>query len=236
MTPIQSSGFYSKKGFIVLSITFILIVGFSIQLIIPHDGSVFIMQFLVLVLVYLTTRVRRTGLSEIGFTSPVNIKQTILYSLLYTVLIFFIFRIGLEPILENITGEERDLSRFDFLKHNFGAVGQTLVMIWISAAFFEEVFFRGYLIKYISLLFNKTQLGWVIGIIISSIFFAFVHQYQGISGILLTGLAAVFLGYVYYRHQDNLWIPIIAHGLTDTSAVLLYYFDVYEEVTRIIFS
>jgi membrane protease YdiL (CAAX protease family) len=109
-------------------------------------------------------------------------------------------------------------------------------MLWITAAFFEEVMFRGFLITNVEQILGNRKGSWIVGLIVSSLIFALVHGYQGVSGVVLTGVAALFLGLIFLFHGRNLWIPIFTHGLTDSSAAFLFYFDTYDQVTGVIFS
>ena len=75
----------------------------------------------------------------------------------------------------------------------------------------------------------------VITLELSAGYFALLHSYQGITGILYTGLAAVFLSAIYVGHGRNLWIPIIAHGLHDTSGMFFLFLGSYNRVVHFLF-
>lgn len=59
--------------------------------------------------------------------------------------------------------------------------------------------------------------------------FAFGHYYQGVTGMVDTGIFALILGGLYLYTGKNLWIPILAHGVNDTIGFLLIYFNRYPE-------
>jgi membrane protease YdiL (CAAX protease family) len=211
-------------------------VGFGVPQLIQSEAGGFISMILLLAIIFFSGWLKGTGLREIGLNRPESWPRSLLLGLLYALVIFLLFRIALEPILENLTGVERDLSRFDYLKGNLGALANTLVMLWITAAFFEEVMFRGFLITNVEQILGNRKGSWIVGLIVSSLIFALVHGYQGVSGVVLTGVAALFLGLIFLFHGRNLWIPIFTHGLTDSSAAFLFYFDTYDQVTGVIFS
>ncbi len=211
-------------------------IGFIPLLFISGDAGGFVSVAIVLLSIFLVGWLQGTPPGErIGLKKPGSWFRTIALGFLYALIIFLVFRVLIEPLLENITGSERDLSRFDYLKGNISETLTTIGILWITAAFFEEVFFRGFLINYISRLFNTKRVGDIIAVIVSSAFFALAHGYQGISGVILTGLAGLFFAYIFLRHRDNLWVVIFAHGFTDTSGALLVYFDWYEKVTSFLF-
>ncbi len=65
---------------------------------------------------------------------------------------------------------------------------------------------------------------WTIAIILSSMMFGIVHGYQGISGMITTGIVGLILGHAYYRNQNNLMVGILAHGIYDTYGLTMIYF------------
>lgn len=226
----------SDRGPAVAGIFFMLVmlIGFGVPMLIPSETGGFLSMALLLAVVFLYTWFNRSGLRGLGLGRPRSWSRTLSLGVLYSVIIFLVFRIGLGPLLENLTGNERDLSRFDYLKGDLPALANTIIMLWFTAAFFEEVLFRGFLITNIEQLLGNRKRGWIVGLLVSSVLFALVHSYQGISGVLLTGSAAVFLGLIFLLHERNLWIPIIAHGITDTSGAVLVYFDIYDNVTSVL--
>jgi hypothetical protein len=71
---------------------------------------------------------------------------------------------------------------------------------------------------------------WIAAIVVSSVVFGLLHMYQGLSGMIATGLTGLVLGWLYLATGRNLWAPIIAHGVMDTSGFLMIYFGVYPGV------
>ncbi len=63
----------------------------------------------------------------------------------------------------------------------------------------------------------------MIGLVYTSIVFGLVHFYQGLGGILGVGFVGLVYGIVYLVSGRNLWVTIIAHGLTGTSYFILLY-------------
>lgn len=222
-----------KMAIIYLLLTFLL--GFGVPALIPSEAGIMLSNVGILVIIFGAGYLKGTGTKDIGLIAPRSWSKTISLGLLYSLVIFLVFRITIGPLLEIMTGEERDLSRFDYLVGNTPALFQTILMLWIMAGFIEEVVFRGFMISNTAAIFKNSKTGWYIGVAFSSFLFAVVHGYQGISGILLTGLAGLFFGLLFLKHKNNLWILVIAHGVTDMSAAILIYFDVYEEVSSFLF-
>jgi len=57
--------------------------------------------------------------------------------------------------------------------------------------------------------------------------FGIVHAYQGVSGMITTGLTGVVFGATYLASGRNLWAAIVAHGTLDTAGFLMMYAGVY---------
>ena len=53
-----------------------------------------------------------------------------------------------------------------------------------------------------------------------TVLFGFGHSYQGLTGMIDTGIHGLLLGALYLASGRNLWACIIAHGVTDTVALI----------------
>ena len=127
-------------------------------------------------------------------------------------------------ILRNIEGEAPDISNVEPIKASLSQLIMWLTVAWTTAAFGEEIIWRGFLIGQLAKIFNETRTGWIISLIISSVFFGLLHAQQGLSGVILTGVVGLVLGSAYLIFRNNLWVSIIAHGLTNSISFLMLYF------------
>ena len=98
-----------------------------------------------------------------------------------------------------------------------------LIAIWTVVAFGEEMLFRGYVLNRVAEVFNRTKLGWTVGLLVSSVLFGLMHFYQGYFAVLISFLIGLAFGIAYIRLGFNLWVPIFAHGIYDTIFVLTHY-------------
>lgn len=93
-------------------------------------------------------------------------------------------------------------------------------MIWIllaiSAGVCEEVVFRGWLLKTL----HGFGLGGATLILAGAALFGLAHAYQGITGMVVTGLAGAFFCAVYVR-TGSLLVPILLHILVDVRFAFL---------------
>ena len=97
-----------------------------------------------------------------------------------------------------------------------------VVVAWLSAALGEELLWRGFLMDRLS------RLPGLVGrtgpvLLIHAVFFSLTHAYQGLGGVIITGMAGLLLGWLRLRMGGNLWAAIIAHGLVDTTMLSLAY-------------
>jgi membrane protease YdiL (CAAX protease family) len=92
-----------------------------------------------------------------------------------------------------------------------------LVIVWTAAAFGEEMFFRGYLITRLQNLFSDIKFGNVLAVITPALLFGLAHiYYQGLRGLVITGLIGLAFGTMFLLFKRNLWPLILWHGVIDT--------------------
>lgn len=92
-----------------------------------------------------------------------------------------------------------------------------LTIVWTAAAFGEEMFFRGYLITRLQLLFSEAWLGSVLAVVIPALIFGYGHfYYQGLRGAVVTAGIGLAFGTMFLVFRRNLWPLILLHGVIDT--------------------
>jgi membrane protease YdiL (CAAX protease family) len=91
---------------------------------------------------------------------------------------------------------------------------------WLASggAIQEELLYRAFLFYYLGTHFPDLSV-WMI-ILISSAVFGLGHLYQGVKGILLTGLAGVLVAGLYVA-SGNLILPILLHALLNLRILFL---------------
>jgi len=155
-----------------------------------------------------------------GFNKP--IVKGILFSLICTLPMFIGFAIV-----------------FDF--NTQITINKVLISI-IAAAFFEELFFRGFLFGQ---LYRFTKIGFIPSVVIGAFLFAAIHLYQSeelstlIGVFFVTLIGAVLFAWVYIEWNNNLWIPIFLHLFMNLSWELFSVSDnafggMYSNIFRII--
>jgi membrane protease YdiL (CAAX protease family) len=92
-----------------------------------------------------------------------------------------------------------------------------LGIVWVSAAFGEEMFFRGYLVTRLKEALPRSRLSTIIAVLIPALIFGYGHyHYQGIRGFVMTGLIGLAFGISFLLLKKRLWPIILVHGVVDS--------------------
>ncbi len=86
------------------------------------------------------------------------------------------------------------------------------VPVSITAGICEEVLYRGFLIRYLS--DGPWHFGLWVALAIACLSFGLAHGYQGVSGIIGTGLLGAVLAIIFFS-TGSLWLPMAVHAILD---------------------
>ena len=176
-----------------------------------------------LVLGWISLRLRHQTWRGLGMTAPRNWPRALLFGLIAGCFMEAIELFVTQPILVHFFHQPPDLSAFDELHNHLGMLALALALIWTLAAFGEELVWRGYILNRVAELFGGGRGSLAIAAIVSSLVFGLAHYDQGITGIAENVIDGGMLAYLYLVSGRNLWVPILAHGITDSvDSVLLY--------------
>lgn len=216
------SGFIHSKWMILIELflAMFFLFGANIWGFIPVSETPFI-----IILAWISLSIRGLKWSSIGLSKQENWLKTILIALAIAFGIQLLSSFVSEPLMTKITGKGTDFSDFESITGNLSAFGIYLILIWTLAAFGEEISYRGFILNRLVELGNSTKTAWIIGIFSHAALFGLGHFYQGLTGIVDTGMTALILGTVYYFSRKNLWICILAHGFSNTIGLIIIYFD-----------
>lgn len=174
-------------------------------------------------LAWISLAVRRVGWRSVGLTRPASWGRTFAISLGTAIALQAVSLWITEPLATRITGKPPDLSEFRSLIHNTTLFLVGLAAVWVLAAFGEEMVHRGYLMNRVADLFAGSRAGWAVSWIAVGVAFGFGHLYQGPSGVIDSTITGFVLGGLYLASGRNLWPVILAHGLSDTLALVMVY-------------
>jgi uncharacterized protein len=169
-------------------------------------------------------RWRGMGWKDVGFAWPSNWKAALLVGVLCGLFIEAFELFISQPLLARWMGKMPDLSNFTAVHGNLKVTLIYMLLIWMLAAFGEELVYRGYLMNRLAGLFRGTRVAWVASLlVISAVVFGCSHTGQGATGMLENIWDGLLLGAVYLASGRNLTAVIITHGVTDTVDLLLMY-------------
>lgn len=215
------------KAVLIIEILFFLIWRFSgwAPRPIPFGNPLFLL--LITVSFYIPLSVERRKWKSMGLSrGNLKIKYAgvaLLIGIALSVLGFLI----IIPGFEALTNTQFDKSFFEQLRGNPKLLRAAIAASIIYAGFGEEMIYRGILINRIVDLFDNTISARVLGVLGSTVIFAFAHSYQGIVGILSSGTIGLTLAILYLRCNRNLWMVIIAHATIDIVASILIYLNFF---------
>ncbi|BCY16667.1 hypothetical protein hrd7_05160 [Leptolinea sp. HRD-7] len=186
--------------------------------------DLFIPAVVIVALMVVSLIIRREHIRTMGFKRPKSWAKLVGF-VLAGVVILQLFDIGVAiPVLNRLTGTTIDYSGFRNLKGNVGLLVTFLLFTWTLAAFIEEIAFRGYLQKLLFGLFGSSLTGIILTIGISSLLFGLIHTEQGIIGVVVSAIDGIFFGWLKWKHDNNLWASILAHGLYNSLGLIIFFF------------
>lgn len=160
--------------------------------------------------------------SALGLRKPRSWPRLGLAALGYTVLSYLVAATMTVLATRVLGWPPIDISRVADLQGNVPALLGMLAISWSTAAFGEELLFRGFLQTRIERLLGAGRGAAIGAALLQGLLFGIGHAYQGMTGVLVTGALGVLLGLLYLRGR-NLWPLIIAHGLIDSLSMFALY-------------
>jgi len=174
---------------------------------------------LAILIIGITIWIRDDNFSNLGLSPPQDWVRTILWGLIFGILIQLAAVAFIEPLSERITKTVHDHDVLKNVKGNWKAFLQWMVVVWIFVVFLEEGIYRGFLMTEVSTLLGKGIWGLAANIIFTSVVFGLSHGYQNRCGIISTGFVGILLGCIFVWSDFNLWLVIFTHGFIDTVGI-----------------
>lgn len=150
--------------------------------------------------------------------------KTIIKSLLLATIIFIVFTFLIDPLLIKWLGEY-DLSSIDDIRGNLLGYIILMFVVWIFAAFGEEILFRGYYMKALAELLGNNKTAWISSAFIVSLYFGISHAYQGVIGVVSVFLWSFVISLIFSKNKNNLLLLVLIHGIYDTIGITLIYLN-----------
>ena len=161
-----------------------------------------------------------------GFKRPVSWLTSFIQSLFLATVIGLIVIYFIQPAIDYITQSPVDLTIFNPLVGNPQLLLHYIMIGWIVGGVSEELVFRGFLLNKI-INYIPGNSGIALAILLTSSLFGFLHNYQGISGQLTTGIVGAMLAAIYFLSGKRLVLTILTHGMINTISFLIIFFDLH---------
>lgn len=197
-----------------------IVIGHNVFHIVPNEVPILV----VLAILSMRLRSAKWAWSSLGFRRPVSWKRIFVIALGAAVLRIALDDFVVEPISAHFWPPAIAPSLANGLTGNFRMVLNYLPLIWGSAAFGEEIGYRGYLLNRAADAGGRGTRAWVVAVILVSVLFGYGHYYKGPAGIVSSGIAGLILAGAYLLSGKNLWTTILAHGMIDTFGLVALYF------------
>ncbi|KPK47507.1 MAG: hypothetical protein AMS22_16510 [Thiotrichales bacterium SG8_50] len=180
--------------------------------------------FFVFPFVWISLWLRKIGWKGVGLRRPPSWVRTLVLATLTGIGLQLLAIWLIDPLLVQLTGQPFDMSDLRRVPGNMPNLIAYIIIGWLLGAFLEEMVFRGYMINRFVDLFGNKQIGLTVGALVGSILFAIGHLNLGIASVVETFLFSLAYSALYLTAGRNLWLPIISHGIYNTTFFVLLYF------------
>ena len=193
-----------------------IVLGHNVWGLVPNEVPILAIAGLV------SVRVREGGWAALGFRRPSSWTRVVLIGIAAAVLRILVSD-PIEAVLTQFWPPETAPSVLTAGPHGLSWLVATLALVWTFAAFGEEIAYRGYLTLRGAGALGDSRWAWIAATLATAILFGFGHYYKGPVGIVDSGVAGLILGAAYLLSGRCLWTTILAHGLIDSTGVVLLY-------------
>jgi len=194
-----------------------LVLGHNVFRVVPNE------VLFLFALFWVSFKLRDGGWKVAGLKRPNSWRQTLVLALAGTVVLQVGSELLVQPLAQQIWHQPEQVSSLLSSGMTTKKALLTLAIIWTFAAFGEELGYRGYLLTRAADLGDRSRVAYVIAMVCIAVLFGFGHYYKGPAGVLDSTYSGLVLGTLFLLSGRNLWAPILAHGLSDTVAVLAVY-------------
>ncbi|MDA1764327.1 type II CAAX endopeptidase family protein [Bacillus cereus] len=167
---------------------------------------------LVLGVYFMVLRPKKVSWSEVGIRS-FSIKS---WKFILLLTIMLIVGDVIVMVLTSFIGNSYENSKTEAIQQsvNFFTVLIAFVSAAIISPIYEEIFYRGFLYRWL-----RTRFGMIGAILLSSLIFTIVHipTYNAMPVNFLSGIVFAWA----YERTNSIWPSVIIHGLTNGIMILL---------------
>ena len=129
-----------------------------------------------------------------------------------------------EPSIDNEALTSTMQDRFANVAGNIPLYLFWIAISWGIGGFVEELLFRGFLINRFESLFQRLPVAVIFSVLIQAAIFGQQHYYyQGMIGLIATGIIGLLSGIIYICCGRRLWPLILSHGLANTLGMTMLF-------------
>jgi len=176
-----------------------------------------------LLLGWVSLRLRGARWSDVGFRRGPRLRRLVYLGVMGGIVLETFQLTITQPLVVRALGSPPDLRQFADLADDLPRAALYLVLVWVIAAFGEELVWRGYVFDRIVGLVGRVRAPYSVALVITSLLFGLAHFHQGPPGVVIESVGGLILGAVYLGCDRNLAVPIAVHGVVDTIDVVLGY-------------
>lgn len=191
----------------------LIILGYNVWRALPNS------VFLLFAMGLISFRLREGSWTAMGLGRPKSWTRTALIAVAAAIVQQALGQFVVDPLTHSFLHYSARANPLESI-HGSSMMLRWLAIIWTYAAFGEEVGYRGYLLNRVADIVGRSRTALVIGLLWSSIVFGFAHWYQGPAGVVSAAVSGIVFGAAYLLTGKNLWVAVLAHGLSDSLALL----------------
>jgi membrane protease YdiL (CAAX protease family) len=195
-----------------------IVIGHNVFRILPNEVPILFVLF------WISLWIRDGGWGVAGLGRPKSWVKTVLVALAAAAVLQLGSELVVQPFVARLSlGPEHASSVIKAPALDWKFALRSLAIVWLFAGFGEEIGYRGYLLTRAADLGNRSKLSYVLAMIYVAVLFGFGHFYKGPAGIMDSTYSGLVLGGAYLLSGRNLWVSILAHGLSDTFAIFVVF-------------
>ena len=197
----------------------VVVIGHNVYRVFPNEVPILV------VILWASLLIRRKSWNSVGLSRPFSWKLIVIVAICGGVLLQ-LKDLVTEPLAHLIWHQQEKTSSIitGLHRHSPLVTLKALAIVWTFAAFGEEFAYRALLLRRTADALNGSRVAYAMAILFSSVLFGFGHFFKGPTGVFDSTVSGLILAAAYLATRRNLWAPVLAHGLSDTFAVVFTYF------------
>jgi CAAX protease family protein len=167
---------------------------------------------------------RGVGWRSLGFTRPPDLARAAAWTVGMVLTCSLVLPLLLQAIASALHFPPQNFTRFGNIRGNTLRYLSFLIPLgWGTAAFGEELVYRGFLNTRLSTALGGTPAAEALAGVAQAALFGSAHAYLGPTGVMNATAIGLVAAAVYAADGRNLWPLIVAHGLVDTVGITVLY-------------